>query len=186
MANSKGAVVFLAIIAVAGLGLSGYLLVDDLFLGGDEYEGLKLVGLWNYLEKNVDTPQHSLDHDFLIAYSEGSSIDENYVNVINETRFTLPISGLYKITLNVMFEYIDPGETYAVALLQNNAVYEWLDYFETANPIVENFHFTKISFYVNSTGGDSYYEFNSVCTNPVDFQVYPTSDYNQLFIEFLT
>ncbi|MHA1453763.1 MAG: hypothetical protein ACTSRD_12955 [Promethearchaeota archaeon] len=190
MANNKGAVIVLAILAIAGLGLSGYMFVNDTFLGGNEFEHehqtLKLVALWNHLTENTENnPLHSLDYNFLIEYQEAMVIDTNYVNVINETRFTLSTAGLYKVNLNVMYEYIDPGATYWTVLLQNNTEFEYLDYFITPTPVYDNTHFTTISFYINSTGDDSYYEFNARCNGVLHFEIYSSSDYNQLSIEYL-
>jgi len=186
MANNKGAVIFLAIIAIAGLGLSGYMFIDDMWLSGNEEHELKVVAIWNYLSENTENnPLHSLDYNFLIEYSEALILDTNYVNVVNETRFTLPVAGLYRINLNVMFEYVDAANTYWIVLLQNNTIFEYLDFFSTPSPVYDISHFTTISFYINSTGDDSYYEFNARCTDTDPFEVYTHSQYNQLSIEYV-
>ncbi|MHA1453127.1 MAG: hypothetical protein ACTSRD_09720, partial [Promethearchaeota archaeon] len=69
---------------------------------------------------------------------------------------------------------------------QNDTEFEYLDFFITPTPIVDNTHFTRISFHVNSTGGNSYYELNARENSFQNFQVYPDTDYNQFFIEFVT
>ena len=43
MANNKGAVIFLAILAIGGLGLSGYMFITDLFFAEEDIQNLKLV-----------------------------------------------------------------------------------------------------------------------------------------------
>ena len=70
MANNKGVVILLAIIAVAGLGLSGYMFTMDLLSEEPEYGNLKLVAFWDDLEENFDTPGHTTTDDFLVAYDQ--------------------------------------------------------------------------------------------------------------------
>ena len=93
--SNRGSVIFLSIIAFAGLGLSGYMFTMDLISEEPNFGNLKLVGLWDSLGKNVENnPLHSAINDFLIEYEDDLVIDSEYVEIINNTRFFLSIPGI--------------------------------------------------------------------------------------------
>lgn len=187
MAKGTGAIVILSILAVAGLGLSGYMFVNDQFLGGDENtQGFLLVGLWDDLTQNItNNPSHNTQHDFLLAYDNQMVLNPDYMNVINNTRFTLPTPGLYKINLIMLWNNIDISSTYWIILLQNNSYLAYFDRFQTGSTVPSQFHQTSASIYINSTGGDNYYEINPYSSSD-DFLSTPTDQmFNQLSIEYM-
>jgi hypothetical protein len=186
MANNKVAVVILAIIALAAAGFSGYVFTTDLLSKNEvvDYGNIKSVAYWDTLSKNiVNNPSHSSDDDFLVAFSNPFLLDTSYVNIINETRFTLPKTGLYKITLNVLWNGLDDGEPYYIILLRNNSNYQYFDYFETRTPTVSPYKYTFSSVFVNSTGGDEYYEINAY--SYLAFGIYPSTMYNYISIDYI-
>ena len=112
MANGKGGTAILAILAIAALGLSGYLMVDKFFLSNDtlpdEPDSLHLIALWeNLLQNKVNNPSYATDSNFLVAFSNNIIIDLDYVQVVNSTRFILTKIGLYKININLLVNDID-------------------------------------------------------------------------------
>lgn len=181
--SNTGAVIFLAILAVAGLGLSGYMFTMDLLSKNEEFGNLKLVALWDYLEANFDTPTHATTSNFLVAYDEQVVLDTKYVNVVNETRFLLPTSGIYKINLNVLLNPVTAGEVYWVVLLANNTFLEDFERVGIENPATTPFWYAKGSVYVNVTGGiDTYYQIN-VYGTPTGIGT--AENFNQLSIEYV-
>jgi len=186
MAKGTGSVIFLTIIAVAGLGLSGYMFVSD-FLSKDEVEvqpNMRLVALWNNLAKNkINNPSHGSDSDFLLEFSNITYLDLTYVNVINSTRFTFSIAGLYKINFNVILSDLQPSNTYWLILLRNITIIEYMARFTTDNPIVDPFQFTPSSVYINSTSANDYYEINVYGTSILNVDL--TQTFNQLSIEYV-
>jgi len=187
MANNKGAVVVLAIIALAAAGLSGYLFTTDLLSRNEvvEYSNLKVVAVWDSLKKNiVNNPNHNTDDDFLVEFSNPYILDENYVSVITGTRFSLPKNGMYKIILNILWTGLDDGDAYWIKLLRNNTQYQYFDYFVTATPTAFTYKYTFSSVFVNSTGGDEYYEINAESYASA-FGVYENEYYNYLSIEYV-
>lgn len=182
MANSKGAVIFLAIIAVGALGLSGYLLLDDIFL--EKPEGLKLVGLWDNLSENFDTPPYTTASDFLIAYDNVVTLDTDYITVHNETRFYLPVAGIYRININVMLNSLLTNKVYWVVLMRNTSFFEFFERIGIENPMITPFYYSKGSVYVNVTGGlDTYYEIYVYGTGTTGID--SNENFNQLSIEYV-
>ncbi|MBN2157034.1 MAG: hypothetical protein JW776_13405 [Candidatus Lokiarchaeota archaeon] len=194
MANNKGAIIFLAILAIAGLGLSGYMFVNDTFLGGDDHthetEGLKLVALWEDLDENlVNNPLYTTVSNFLIEYEDQIVLETNYVNVINSTRFSLIVPGLYKINLAVVFGGIlDVDSTFWVYLMENNTEKAYFERFSTGNPVIDIFYYAKGSLYINATSAENYYEIRAWTGAASGFRVATDSGspyFNQLSIEYV-
>jgi hypothetical protein len=182
MANNKGTVILLAVIAVGALGLSGYLLIDDLFL--EKPEGLKLVGLWDRLSENFDTPPYTSASDFLIAYDDVVLLETDYVTVHNETRFYLPVAGIYKININVLLSPVVPDEVYWVVLMRNTSFFEYFERIGIENPMTTPFYYSKGSVYVNVTGGlETYYEIYVYGTSTAGID--SNENFNQLSIEYV-
>ena len=161
MSNNKGAVVFLAILALAGLGLSGYMFVNDAFLGGSSQEQgtMKLVALWDDLDENTDSPLHNNDQDFLIEFYRLKYLDSDYVTVVNDTCFKLAL-GLYKVNLNVLLYLVQMDETFWIHLNANNT---WAGYFvnyrsPSTSEIDQLF---SSSVYINNTSSENLYEINA-------------------------
>jgi len=192
MADSKGAVILLAILAVAGLGLSGYmftmdLLTEDVEYVDDDSQNLKLVALWDDLDQNItNNPSYSTQYNFLVGYSNQLFLDSNYVNVINNTRFTLPTPGLYKINLDVLFNDISASRSYWAILKQNISNAAYFDRWETGTADFDPFHHVDSSVYIESVGGeDTYYEINGYSSMDDFWTSETVQTFNQLSIEYV-
>jgi hypothetical protein len=186
--NNTGAIVFIAILAVAALGLSGYTFVKDQFF--TQPEGLKLVALWDDLDENLTNPLHSYDYNFLIEYEDSKVLDTNYVDAINSTRFSLRVPGFYKINIEVVLAgLIDPGAIYWVELLVNNDHAGYFERYSSANPIIDTFFYVRGSLYINNTSSENYYEILARSSLPsFGFEVATDGGspyFNQLSIEYV-
>ena len=193
MADNKGTVIFLAIVAIGALGLSGYLFTMDLLTEEEEqeYGNLKLVALWNDLDENLtNNALHSQVGNFLVEYDDQMVLDTNYVNVINNTRFKLLVPGFYKINLNLILgTFTEDGRIYWVEMLANNTHAGYFERYESENPMVENYLFISSSVYINHTNTENYYEINARSNNVAGaFYVATdssTPDFHQLSIEYV-
>ena len=177
--NNKGMVIFLAIISIAGLGLSGYMFVTDLF--SDDSENLKLVALWDNLDENIDTAPYDTYQNFLFEYSDQMVLNTDYITVHNSTRFSFATMGLYKINLKTVLTGIDATFAYWIILLQDDTQYR---HFDRWDEIDDSYHYTDSSLYINVTNSDSVYGilgYGSVD----DFSVSSSSITNQLSIEYV-
>jgi hypothetical protein len=193
--GNTGAVIFLAIIAVAGLGLSGYMFISDQFFGGDEstFPGdLRLVAIWDDLDENLtNNPLHSTSSNWLIAFDDEMYLDTNYVSTVNNTAFYLSVPGIYKINLDViLYEAEQISSTYWIYMVRNTTTQ--VGYFmrleiDTTAPNPETlFHYISCSLYVNHTYTTEYYEI--VASGYDDFSVatdYSSHLFNQLSIEYV-
>jgi hypothetical protein len=185
------AVVILAIFAIGGFGLSGYMFIEDQFLGGNEYvpeheheSTLKLVALWDDLDENFDTPPYTDANHFLIAYDTPVLVDTDYVIVHNETRFYLPVEGIYKINVNTLLYPVVATEVYWVVLMRNITYFENFERIGIEGTISTTMYYSKGSVYVNTTGGiDTYYEIQVYGTGTSGIMT--TENYNQLSIEYV-
>ena len=185
MANNKGAVAFLAVIAIGALGLSGYMFTMDLLSKEGDKSNLRVVAVWNDLDGNtVNNPNHTMTNDFLVEFSNASILEEEYVSAVNSTRFTLAKVGMYKISLSVLWAGLDPGGIYYIKLLKNDEEFEYFDYFRTASPVVSSYKYTYSSIFINNTNPNDFYVINAKSTI-IGFLVYVTSYYNQLTIEYV-
>ena len=159
-------------------------------MGGDDHThggNLQLVALWDDLTQNItNNPSYSTQSNFLIAYSDQLFLDSNYVNVINNTRFTLPIAGLYKINLEVLFNDISASHTYWIILKQNTTNIGYFDRWESGTTVSDPFHYVDTSLYFNSTGGnDTYYEINGYGNGDDFWTSFTVDPFNQLSIEYV-
>ena len=183
MAKGTGAVVFLAIIAVAGLGLSGYMFTMDLIQGkNEEYE---LVALWEDLKQNkVDNPSYNTDSNFLIEFDDNIIFNPTYVNNISNTRFGFNVAGMYKISLKVLFNGLIADQTCWIYIRRNNTAIGYFTRIDMGNPVESQFYQVDATIYINATT-DVYYEINPYSS--WDFwHVGPTlADFNHLSIEYL-
>ena len=157
--GNKGAVFFFAILAVASLGLSGYMFVDDQFLGGNEYvpeheheydftEGFRLVALWEDLDGNFTAPTGY----FPIEFHNHTVLDTDYVSVFSETQFFLPLEGIYKITLNILITELTASSFYLIYLQRNATQVGNFEAFETGSTLDTPHQYVSSTLYVNGTG----------------------------------
>ncbi len=190
MANGKGGTAFLAILAIAALGLSGYLFVDNFFLSDDththEPDGLNLVALWEDLDQNkVNNPAFSTDTNFLVEFTNNITINTEYVQVVNSTRFILTKIGLYKINLNLLVSNVDVSSIYWIIFRQNGTTCGYIDRFGTGTVLDSPFYQVTSSLYVNNTGINTYYEINGQSSGDPFFTSSTDQKFNQLSIEYL-
>ena len=192
--GNTGAVVFLSIIAVSALGLSGYIFVNETFLGADDHthdvdSNLRLVAFWDDLDENLtNNPMHSSVTNFLIEYDDQKFLDSNYVSVINNTRFQL-VPGLYKLSLNVVLSGIDPNSVYWIEMLENNSYSLNFERLETDTTVPGTYYFAKASGYLNISSVENYYEIVARTSGDVTgFSVASdpaTNNYHQFSIEYV-
>ena len=157
--GNKGAAIFCAILAVGSLGLSGYMFVEDRFLGGNEYvpeheheynftEGFRLVALWEDLDGNFTAPSSY----FPIEFHNETILDTDYVSVFSETQFFLPLEGIYKITLNILLLDLSPSSFYILYLTRNGTQVGNFEAFETGSTLDSDHQYVSSTLYINGTG----------------------------------
>lgn len=188
MSGRSASMVLLGIIALAGLGLSGYLFLKYESLSPltpTNDSGLILVGLWNNINMNLDYPPYDSLDDFLLEFYESPFNDSIYVSMSSgNTRFVLKQAGFYKITLNLFFESISPSSIYNVYLLRNGAIERAFEYISiSANP-KGVIYYAKSSLYVYGNRTD-YFVINCYSGDDSSFFVSATNQYNQLMIEYV-
>ncbi len=185
MADNKGAVIFLAIIAVGALGLSSYMFTMDLLAEPPvEEPSYILVGLWDQLTQNTaDNPSHQWDNNFLVEFADNIVLNPTYLNNISNTRFGFNVAGIYKISLKVLFNGLVAGQTCWIHLQRNGSNIEDFGRIDMPSPAPSQFYPLDASIYINATT-DVYYEINPASS--LDFwHVGDTSTlFNQLAIEY--
>lgn len=185
--NNKGAVIFLAIISIAALSLSGYLLLTDLLSGNvntnEEPENFKLVALWDNLNENTSYAPYNTDRNFLVEYFDEMVLNTEYVTVHNNTKFSFSKMGLYRINLNILFEGIinTAGYDYWAILTRNTSNYRYFDRWENED---DPYHFIESSMYINVTNSETTYGIIGY-SGVDDFAVASTAISNQLSIEYI-
>ena len=177
--KKPGAVMFFAILAIAALGLSGYLFVSDLL--SDDSDTLKLVALWDNLDENTDTAPYNLGNYFLIEYSNHMVINTKYVTVHNSTRFSFAKLGLYKVNLKAYFSSIGAGYEYYAFLYQNSSQYR---HFARMADIDDYYYSVDHSLYINVTNSDTIYGIVGFSPGD-DFGISSGNQANQLSIEYV-
>ena len=175
--KKSGAVIFLAILSIAGLGLSGYMFVSDLL----SEENFKLVALWDNVDKNTDTAPYDQDNYFLIENSDQMVLNTKYVTAHNTTSISFATMGLYKINLKVIFTNIDASFAYWIILAQDSADYR---HFDRWDEIFDSYYFVDSSLYINVNNSEAVFEI--VCFSTDDFDISTSGAVtNQLSIEYI-
>jgi hypothetical protein len=184
MSERKGGMILLGIIALAALGFSGYMFIDDQFLSvapPDKDNGLILVGLWNDLAKNKDYAPYTTDTSWLLEFINNQYNDSNYISVSNDnTRFKLLKEGFYKITLLLYLNDIDSSGTYWIYLYRNTSI----DYCiaKIALPTSSNYQ-VESSVFVKSTGLDNFF-IRCYCSGDTSFTISTSQPFKQLSFEY--
>ncbi|MFX1236116.1 MAG: hypothetical protein ACFE8P_00195 [Promethearchaeota archaeon] len=174
----------IGILAILGLGISGYLLATNQYSGTSTPESeFILVALWDDLNRNTTNPSHTDDDDFLIQFDDNIFLDPQYITVNSVTNFSLTRAGIYRITLRIIISSIELGERYVITLLKSGAYDECFWVF-TAN--VSASSNINSALYLNASITD-YYEINAYCDTD-DANGFDTAlpRYNQLAIEYLS
>jgi len=187
MSNGKGGLVFLSIMTIAALGLSGYLLVDKFFISPGNLitnRGATLVGLWDQLEK---TPDGSVSGSgWYVNFTQEVHLDTSHVEVsLNNSQFRLRDIGIYRITLTALLLDCDPSSNHWIVLTINGTFSHFLERTSiSANPD-DTFWFVSSTIYVNSSGQDLYRFYCYSYDDPNGFRIYSEATFNQLAIEFM-
>ena len=137
MTNNKGLVIILAIIAIAGLGLSSYMFTMDLLSEEEDPEqfgNLKLIALYSNLYVNTGSnPLHNSYDNFLVKFSDKIAFNDDYLTQSNTTRFSFTTLGIYKIYLNAILTDYEINSTYWVNLLVYDLEMDCFDRWETSD-----------------------------------------------------
>jgi hypothetical protein len=170
--SNTGAIVILAILALGGLGLSGYLFIDDLFLGGDESN--KLVAVWEELTGTGD--------DFNITFNDNQITANNYATLSNaNTSISLNEVGWYKLTITTVWISLDSGNFYFMKIIKNGI--------PTDNPAYSGYPqestlAISVVYFVFSDG-DDIYTLNCQSNAGDSFSISANQVYNQMTLEFV-
>ncbi|MBN1801723.1 MAG: hypothetical protein JW891_09475 [Candidatus Lokiarchaeota archaeon] len=185
MGKNNIAIVVLGILAVTGLVLSGYIFISNVILSPEEPKsesdldsGYILVGLWDYLYDYGD------DQDFLIEFLSYQEFLNSYyiTKSSNSTGFFLTKIGIYKLTLNVALNDIDPDCYYLSEVLVNGSSDEIFEVYQSPSGGGQDEYQISSTLYVNNSIV-SYYEIR-LHSYTDDFGIALDQDYNQFAIEF--
>lgn len=182
MANNKGAVIFLAIIAVGALGLSGYMFIEDQFLGGNDYvpdhehefedKSYKLVGLWDSMGGSGSS--------YNLTFGANKIAANEYVNLTDPATFNLTQEGWYKFTIVTIFTGLDPTNYYYVRCVHNGTNSELVGYVDDPSATAD---YVNMVYYVHSSVGDL---INFLCGSSLgdSFSVSGNNFYNHAILEY--
>jgi len=180
--NNIGAVVILAILALGGLGLSGYMFIEDRFLGGNEYvpdhdheyedKSYKLVGLWDSLSGTGDA--------FNITFASNKTAENGYVTLTGGTTFDLTQQGWYKFTIVAIFINLDPADYYYTRSYRNGAISEMAGYIHYPQ---SDGAYLNMESYVYSEGNTSIY-FTCAAAFGDSFSITGNNYYNHAWLEY--
>lgn len=180
MSNRSFGVIVVGILAVIGVGLSGYMFIKNEMLFPRFGSNLTLVGLWEDLDRNTDYPPYEINYNWLLEFSNSLLINSNYVSTSNDnTRLFLLRAGLYKISISALFDGLSSSLRYSVEILKND-VFE--DSFEWTYADGTYYHMDSSRYYYSN--GADYFEFRCVSPDSDPFLVLG-DPYNQLSIEFV-
>ena len=188
MSERKGGMLLLGIVAIAALGLSGYLFFkNEIFTTPgttNPDSGLVLVGLWDDLEKNTEFAPFTADDSWLVEFSNSQFNNTNHIEASNNnTSFKLLEEGFYKITLLIMLYSVDATEVYWAYLLRNGEFEQCFDRVAISTNQPSTFFQIESSLYVKSTGLDNF-SIRCYSTSSDAFEVALSQDFNQLSIEY--
>lgn len=174
MANGKntGAFIILAILALGGLGLSGYMFIKDQFIGGSDSN--LLIGVWE--------ETYGSGISFNISFGENQLDQSAYftLSVDNET-FTMNHEGWYKFTFNTYWTGLTSPEYYYFGAYKNGVLVEYPGY--VADPL-DTIYVLNLVYYVYSDGDDSiYFQCDSYFGD--SFSMPGSHSYDQAILEYL-
>ena len=187
MSSRSAGMVLLGIIALAGVGMSGYMLLKYEFISPNTPSadsGLILVGLWDDLDTSMVYPPWDDADDWLLKLKDNQFNDSSYISVSNEnTNFILLKPGFYKITLTLLLIHLDAGAIYFVELQRNSFTDHIFKTVELSANTSLTWHHIQSSLYVYGNGID-YFQIN--CYSLWDTSFIASGDYYcQLSIEYV-
>ena len=188
MGERKSGMLLLGIIAIAALGLSGYLFIKNEIIAAPgtpaSDSGLTLVGLWDDLATNKEFATFTTDSSWLIEFDNNQYNNSNYIEVSNNnTSFKLLKEGFYKITLLLRLSDVDADEVYWAYLLRNYLFDHCLARVAISDYPGSPYHQIESSVYVKSTGLDNF-TIRCYSTGSDAFEVGYLQTFNQLSIEY--
>ncbi|MBN1803312.1 MAG: hypothetical protein JW891_17505 [Candidatus Lokiarchaeota archaeon] len=187
MSDKNTGLILIGILAIAGLGLGGYLIVkNEIISPPSRNTGSILVGSWDYFTRNIVQPSHN-ESDWLLqvlwtSYPNVNTYnDTRYLSFSNNnTRFTLVKEGYYKFNLNALLVDLIIGSSYHLYACKNGDVYKTLGY--VIDPTTTGEWFSG-SIIVYSDGND-YFEINGYHPSDSFGFFYSIADY-QFSIEYM-
>jgi len=185
--NKKAALIIIAIIALAGLGLGGYSFYELQKEGNLQVilippEGSKVVGLWTNLSR-VMYGSYNTSDNWLIGVNNTQILKSDYVALSNNnTKFTLEVTGWYKVHLSLVLVNLTLNNEYYINFNRNNKLEFSLAKFNSTRTIYSVINLYQF-IYFNSS---DFFEIN--CNSSDSFNVGTTElyqNYNQLSIEYI-
>ncbi len=175
--SNTGAFVILTILALGGLGLSGYMFVRDQFFGGteDSLEGYQLIAVWEKLT------EFGTNDDFYLNLSENQLTQSDYFTLTSGTNLTLNHPGWYRISIRTIWSSLAGTNNYVFNLEKNGATSASLIYLSAPS---DTYYTINLVVYVHSDGND-YFHFNSYSTAADAFSIASNQNYNQFVLEFI-
>ena len=189
MSGRRAGMVLLGTIALAGVGMSGYLLLKYEFMSPNTPSAdswLILVGLWDDLETNMDYPPWDETDDWLLRLRDGRFNDSSFISVSNaNTNFRLLKPGYYKITLTLLLSGLQASSVYHVVLQRNSFIDHIFERVVLSDHPGSSRYHIQSSLYVYGNGID-YFQINCNSQDDPSFIVEVIGEYyNQLSIEYV-
>jgi hypothetical protein len=184
--NKNAALVILAIIALAGLGLGGYSFYELQKEGNLQVilippEGSKVVGLWTNLSRFMYGSYNT--SNWLVGVNNTQILKSDYVSLSNNnTNVTLQKTGWYKLHLSLVLVNLTLNNEYYINFNRNNSLEYSLAKFNSTGTtyrvinLYQFIHFNSSDFFeINCNSSDS---FNLGTTDLYQ-------NYNQMSIEYI-
>jgi hypothetical protein len=187
--NKNAALVIIALIALAGLGLGGYSFYQlqkegnlQVILLPIPAESSNLaIGLWNNLSRSTYGEYNT--SNWLIQVNSSQIFHSSFFSLSNHsTRFNIEKKGWYKIHLSLALVNLTENEEYSVNFNKNNITEFQFAKFNSSGAsyyLVNSYQFV----YLNSS---DYFELN--CRSNSTFNIGKTDlyqNYNQLSLEYI-
>jgi hypothetical protein len=175
--SNAGAFIVLAILALGGLGLSGYMFINDRFFGGDEPlpDNDQIIAVWNKLTESGS------NSNFYLNLSENQLNQSEYFILTGGTNLTLNHPGWYRITIRTIWSSLSSATNYVFNVEKNGATSDSLVYLSAPQ---ETYYTINLFDYVYSDGND-YFQFNCYNGAADAFSIASNQNYNQFILEFI-
>ncbi|MFX1275841.1 MAG: hypothetical protein ACFFBP_05350 [Promethearchaeota archaeon] len=184
MSESKAGIIILGIVAIASLGLSGYMfLTNEIFVSPDNQN--IVVGMWDNLDENMDFADYNETNKFLIELKDQKIINNNYISISNaNTTIWLLKPGLYKISCIIDLTNLGDTDLYRGQIIEDSTIYEDVFYFFHPASPTSDFYQVITTFYI-LTDGTHLYRFKIYSPDDTDFGISDSVSYNQFIIEYV-